>query len=80
MHLFIEKGMRGDISYISKRFAKIDDNKTITYWDANNLYGWVMIQPLPVCDFKWLNKKEINGFDLDSVDENSSVGYILECD
>ena len=29
MHLFIEKGMRGGISYISKRYSKIDENKSI---------------------------------------------------
>ena len=39
-HLFIEKGMRGGITYISKRYAKSDDKKTIMYWDANNLYDW----------------------------------------
>ena len=32
--------MRGGITYISKRYAKSDDKKTITYWDANNLYNW----------------------------------------
>ena len=31
MHLFIEKGMRGGISYISKIYAKVDDNKTKMY-------------------------------------------------
>ena len=80
IHLFIEKGMRGGVSYISKRYTKVDDNKTKMYWDANNLNGWTMIQPLPVCDFKWLSKREINDFDLDSIDENSSVGYILQFD
>ena len=39
-----------------------------------------MIQPLPVSDFKVLTKKEINRFDLDSISENSEIGYILECD
>ena len=39
VHLFLEKGMRGGISYISKRYSKSDDNTTIIYWDANNLYG-----------------------------------------
>ena len=43
MHLFIEKRMRGGISYISKRYIKSNQNKTIMYWDANNLYGWAMI-------------------------------------
>ena len=39
IHLFFEKGMEGGISYISKRHVKADDNNTITYWEANNLYG-----------------------------------------
>ena len=39
-----------------------------------------MVQPLPVNDFKFLSEKEINSFDLNSIDENSSVGYISECD
>ena len=80
VHLFIEKGIRGGISYISKRYAKSDDNNTIMYWDANNLYGWAMIQPLPASDFKFLTKKEINQFNLESVSENSEIGYILEVD
>ena len=43
MHIFIEKSMRGGISYISERYSKVDeDNKFVMYWDANNLYGWAM--------------------------------------
>ena len=80
MHFLLEKGMRGCISYISKRYSKSDDNKTIMYWDANNLYGWTMIQSLPVSDFKFLSEKEIKEFSFDSISENSEIGYILECD
>jgi len=29
-----------------------------TYLDANNLYGWVMIQPLPVGKFEWMENVE----------------------
>ena len=78
MHLFIEKGMRGGISYISKGHNNIDENKSIMYWDANNLHGWAMIQSLPINDFKFLTQKEINKFDLNSISENSEIGYILE--
>ena len=50
------------------------------YWDANNLYGWAMIQPLPISDSDFLTEKEINKFNLNSISENSGIGYILECD
>ena len=72
--------MRGGISYISKRYSKVDDSKSIMYWDANNLYGWSMMQPMPISDFKFLAEKEINKFDLNSISENSLIGYILEVD
>ena len=39
-----------------------------------------MIQSLPVSNFKFLTKKKINKFDLNSVGENSEIGYILEVD
>ena len=80
IHLFIEKGMRGGISCISKRYSSNKINNIIMYWDANNLYGWAMIQPLPVSDFNFLTKTEVNEFNLNSVSENSEIGYILECD
>ena len=54
MYLFIEKGLRGGISYIAKRYAKANNkymknydptkpSKYITYLDINNLDGWTMI-------------------------------------
>ena len=45
VHLYIGKGLRGGISYVAKRYSKIDDcesseeKKSIIYWVANNLYG-----------------------------------------
>ena len=69
MHLFIEKRMRGGISYIAKRHSKANNkymksydeykiSKYITYFDANNLNGWAMSQYLPHGRFKWLNQKK----------------------
>ena len=70
--------MRGGISFILKRYRSIRDNNTIMYWDANDLYDCAMIQSLPVSDFKFLSEKETNRFDLNSISENSEIGYILE--
>ena len=39
-----------------------------------------MSQYLPYSEFKWLNKNEISRFCLNSISENSFVGYILEVD
>ena len=62
--MFIEKGMRGGISYIAKRYSKVN-NKYMTdcgsseesiyiiYLDANNLYVWGISQYLPYGGFKW---------------------------
>ena len=91
MHLFIEKGMRGGISYIAKRHSRANskymkyydsskESKYITYLDPNNLYGWAMSQYLPYSGFKLLNQKEISDFCLNSISENRSIGYILEVD
>ena len=91
MYLFIEPGMRGGISWIAKRFIKAnnkymqsyDDSKPckyVTYLDANNLYGWEMSRQLPYSEFKWLNKKEIDKFDINSISENSLDMYILDVD
>jgi len=84
-HLFIEKGMRGGISMVSKRYAKANNpgvegydptkaNNHILYLDANNLYGWAMSQPLPVGDFRW----EEGDVDITSLPEDE--GLILEVD
>ena len=78
VHLFIEKGMRGGFSYIFKRYGSNKNDRTIMYWDTNNLYGWSMIQLLPVSDFKFLTQKEINKFDLNSINGNSEIGCDLE--
>ena len=91
MHLFIEKGMRGGISYIAKRHSKANNkymkcyfeyekNKYIMYLDANNLYSSAMSQYLPYSEFKWLNQNEIDKFCLNSIKCNSIDEYTLEVD
>ena len=52
----------------------------IMYLDANNLYGWVMSQPLPTSNFKWLTGKEMEELGVMMVSDDSPRGYILECD
>ena len=88
---FIEKGMRGGISYIANRYGKANNkymkeydekapSKYIMYLDANNLYGWAMSQYLPTGGFRWMSEKQINNLDLAKYKENSKKGLILEVD
>ena len=86
MHLMVEKGLRGGISYIANRYSKAnnkyitnydknEENKHIMYFDANNLYGWGMSQPLPTGNFKWVNPEHF-----EEEFEKGKRNYIIECD
>ena len=88
-YLFIGKGLRGAISYITKRYAKANNKYTndydpkktstfISYLGMNNLYGWTMSEYLPYEGFKWL--KNVDEFDVMSINEKSPIGYFLEVD
>ena len=68
VHLFLEKGMRGGVPYISKRFSKSDENTNIMYWDMTNFYGTVMsFDYLRYKGFRFLREEEIKRFDLGSI-------------
>ena len=88
-YLFIEKWLRGGISYIVKRHAKainkyINDydpkkqSKFISYLDMNNLYGSAISEYIPYEGSKWL--KNVDKFDVMSINEKILIGYLLEVD
>ena len=91
IHLFIEKGMRGGISYIAKRYCRANnevvkgydeslEKSFICYWDVNNLYGAAMLEYLPYDEFEWLSDDEIYGINFNCVSAESDAGYILKVD
>ena len=64
----IEKSKRGGLTFVgAKRYAKANnkhmgenydpkkESSYIAYVDANNLYGWAMVQPLPYKDIKFVS-------------------------
>ena len=74
MLMMFERGIRGGITHISKRYAEANnkymknynhskDSKFIQYLDANNLYGWAMSQNLPTHGFKWMKNITIEKVD-----------------
>ena len=92
--LFVESGIRGGISMITHRHAKAnlpeledigyyDSSKptcTLLYLDANNLYGFAMMQALPVSDFLWESRNAIDALVLESIGPENEIGYIYEID
>ena len=89
MYVFIERGLRGGISYITKRHKRANSkyiknydptkpSEYISYLDVNNLYGWWKTGCLPYGGFKWL--KNIDNFDVNLISEKSPIDYILEFD
>ena len=92
MYEFIESGIRGGYACIVKRFAKAnnpyihdfnpkDPISYILYLDANNLYGCAMVQMMPVRNFRWLCKREIDDLpDVRDIRKDSKCGIILEVD
>ena len=89
--MMFEKGIRGGISHISKRYTEAnnkymkDFDKTkpstyIQYLDANNLYGWAMSQKLPTHGFKWMKDIEIPSVIKLLEKKDTKTGYIFEVD
>ena len=89
MYLFIEKGLKGGISYIVKRYGRANSKYMknydsakpsiyIPYLDMNNLFGWAMSAFLHFDEFKWL--KNVDNFDINSKSEKSQIGSILKVD
>ena len=89
MLLMFERGIRGGITQAVHRYtlANIkymgdlyDPNKEckyLQYLDANNLYGWVMSQPLPTSKFEWVDIKPNK---IHKLTKSTIKGYLLEVD
>ena len=86
MYLFIEKGVKGGISYIARRYSKANNkymkdydpiklSKYISYLDMNNLYEWAMSGYLPYGGSQW--PKNNDNLDVNPVGEKSPIGYTL---
>ena len=72
MYLFFEQGIRGGYSNVHKNHAKANHKylgryydpkvKCIYLWyvDINSLYPTVMIEKLPVRDFRWATQKDLD--------------------
>ena len=79
MFLLMENNIRGGISFImGDRYVKPNDNRKTLYFDANNLYGLSMSQPLPYDGTRF--DKNVKLEDIVNTPDDSDVGYFLEVD
>ena len=73
-YYFFKRMIRGGISNVSNRYAEANniymgdlydpkkENSHIVYFDANNLYGFIMMQKLPYRGFEWMTEKELENW------------------
>ena len=91
MYLFVSQSIRGGLCGTATRHAQSNhdlcedydstkENSHIIGWDANNLYGNSLCQPLPTGDFKWLTRQELATFNIAQIPENGKRGYFIEVD
>ena len=92
MLLMVEKGVRGGIYHSIYQYAKAntkymkdyDKNKEspyLQYWAVNTLYGWAMLQKLPVNNFEWIeDTSQFNEDFIKNYNEESDEGYFFEVD
>ena len=73
-YYFFKRMIRGGISNVSNRYAEANniymgdlydpkkENSHIVYFDANNLYRFIMMQKLPYGGFKWMTEEELENW------------------
>ena len=73
MLLMVQKGIREEIC------QKLIMSSYIQYLDVNNLYGWAMLQNLPVNNFEQIEDAfQFNEDFMKNYNEESHEGYFLE--
>ena len=76
---FIEDGIRGGITNVSRRMAHTEGaDDRIIYLDCVSLYGYSMCEFLPYSTFQWVQQDKIKKFNVETIREDNDIGYILE--
>ena len=64
-----------------KNNDKIKESSYLKYWDVHSLYGWVMLQTLPVNDFELIeDTSQFNEDFIKNYNKENDAGYFLEVD
>ena len=85
----VEKSIRGMITQAVKHHAKVnnrymkdlynpgEESISLQYLDANNLYGWAMVQNLPTHGFVWKDAEDFTPLKIDELIKKDKRGYLL---
>ena len=64
-----------------KDYGKNKETSYLQYWNVNNLYGWAMLQRLPINNFEWIkDTSQFNKNFTKHFNEKCTEGYFLEAD
>ena len=96
IHMFIDNGIRGGISFVGNPHAKAfnkyitktnesDENDYLMFFDVNNQYGAAMSEYLPTDGFEWdLTFNDMSVEDqtefILALKDDDTTGYIFSCD
>ena len=87
-----ERSKRGGLTFVgSKRYVKANNKHVmgydpkskstyLLYLDANNLYGWAMVQDLPYKDIKLEAEGAISLETIRNTADDAETGYTVEVD
>ena len=89
MLLMFERRIRGGITQAVHRYAVVnnkymgdwykpkEESSYLQYLNANNLYGWAMLQSLPTGGFRWVS---IKPNEIGELVARTNKGHLLEVD
>ena len=93
LYLYFSRGIRGGLSCVSHRLAIANNSQIpetfdpekpqthILYLDCNNLYGYSMMNAMPVGQFEFIDEiTEELLHDVLSTSSDAEFGYVIECD
>ena len=64
-----------------KGYNKNKESSYLQYWDVNNLYGYAILEKLPVNNFEWIEyTSQFNEDLIKNYNEESDEGYFIEVD
>ncbi|KAJ8870655.1 hypothetical protein PR048_029678 [Dryococelus australis] len=92
MYLFVERGVRGDITQVSNRCVETNNiymgedynpsvvSKYICYFDVKGLYSHTMRSKLPIGNFEWVEADMFSSWDFANKVKDGDTCFVVEMD